>query len=208
MFTPEPLSKIRAKASVSLLANKEESDSFAFTALPSFAPSAVSGAKRGTAVHKVMQFFDFNACGNIESELERLKEWQFITDDEFELADRNKLELFFKSEIFKRIKASVDVRREMRFLTELPASELEPSLTGDCAKADIIVQGAVDLCFVENGGVVVVDFKTDRVKSGEELAQKYKEQISIYSSACEKIFGMPVKEKILYSFALSKSINV
>lgn len=208
VYPYEPLSKIRAKASVSLLANKEESDSFAFTALPSFAPSAVSGAKRGTAVHKVMQFFDFNASGNIEGELERLKEWQFITEEEFELADRNKLELFFKSEIFKRIKASVDVRREMRFLTELPASELEPSLTGDCAKADIIVQGAVDLCFVENGGVVVVDFKTDRVKSGEELAQKYKEQISIYSSACEKIFGMPVKEKILYSFALSKSINV
>lgn len=204
----EPLSKIRAKASVSLLANKEESDSFAFTALPSFAPSAVSGAKRGTAVHKVMQFFDFNACGNIEGELERLKEWQFITEEEFELADRNKLELFFKSEIFKRIKASNDVRREMRFLTELPASRLDPSLVGDCAKADIIVQGAVDLCFVENGGVVVVDFKTDRVKSEEELAQKYKEQISIYSDACEKIFRLPVKEKILYSFALSKSINV
>jgi len=73
--------------------------------------------------------------------------------------------------------------------------------------ANIIVQGAVDLCFVEDDGVVVLDFKTDRVKNLSELVDCYGEQLDIYSVAAEKIFAKPVKEKIIYSFHLGESIS-
>jgi len=94
----------------------------------------------------------------------------------------------------------------MRFLTELPVS-----MYGEGAKDlkdKFIVQGAVDLCFLEPDGVVVVDFKTDRVDSMSELKKRYAAQLGIYSVACEKIFGKSVKERIIYSFCLSDEIAV
>ena len=96
----------------------------------------------------------------------------------------------------------------MRFLTELPAGQLHPELSGQLADENIVVQGAVDLCFKEADGIVVLDFKTDRVTSEKALAEAYGEQLSLYAAACRKIFGLPVKEKILYSFALGKEIEV
>ena len=72
----------------------------------------------------------------------------------------------------------------------------------------IIVQGAVDLCFEEDGEIVVLDFKTDHAKDGEALRAAYGGQLAIYALACEKIFEKPVKQTVIYSFALSKEINV
>ena len=84
----------------------------------------------------------------------------------------------------------------MRFLSEIPASRIDPTLDLNDNDANIIVQGAVDLCFVEDDGVVVLDFKTDRVENLDELVKCYGEQLNIYSTAAEKIFEKPVKEKI------------
>ena len=72
----------------------------------------------------------------------------------------------------------------------------------------IIVQGAVDLCFEEDGEIVVLDFKTDHAEDGEALRAAYGGQLAIYALACEKIFEKPVKQTVIYSFALSKEINV
>ena len=94
----------------------------------------------------------------------------------------------------------------MRFLTELPAYKVNPQLKEKHGDEKIIVQGAVDLCFEENGSIVVVDFKTDRTDSPQALAEAYGEQLSVYAQACAKIFEKPVKEKIIYSFSLSETI--
>ena len=90
----------------------------------------------------------------------------------------------------------------------MPALAADPTLTGKLADEKIIVQGAVDLCFIEDGEVVVVDFKTDRTDNPESLSAAYGEQLSIYAAACEKIFEKRVKQKIIYSFALSKEIII
>ena len=95
----------------------------------------------------------------------------------------------------------------MRFLSEIAAKRIDPTLDIDADDANIIVQGAIDLCFVEDDGVVVLDFKTDRVDDMNMLVDRYGEQLDIYSTAAEKIFGLPVKEKIIYSFHLGKSIS-
>ena len=74
---------MRSKTSVSLLANKAESDKFAFSQRPSFMSSDnMRATDRGTAMHRVMQHFDFSKCNDIDTEIERLYEWQFISENE------------------------------------------------------------------------------------------------------------------------------
>ena len=62
--------------------------------------------------------------------------------------------------------------------------------------------------FIENGEIVLLDYKTDAVKTGEELIKRYQTQIDYYTEALEKITGLKVKEKLLYSFALSDVIRI
>ncbi len=204
----DALKEIQAKASVSQIANKAESERFAFTAKPSFMQKdGLTATGRGTAMHKVMQYIDMSRKPDVNAEIERLKEWQFITEQEATAIDVYAINKFFESDIFKSILISSDVRREMRFLTEVPALRLDGTLLGDIANTPVIVQGAVDLCFVQDGTVTVLDFKTDRVDSEKDLIDAYSEQLNIYSKACEKIFGLPVGKKIIYSFSLSKEIS-
>lgn len=202
----DELRKIEAKYSVSEVANKAENDFYAFSDKPSFmSVGGLTAAKRGTAVHKAMQFFDFSKHNDVESELDRLYEWKFISEREREAVDAEILKRFFDSDVFARILRSRTVKREMRFLTELPVSYVD--CTVPFKEEKIMVQGAVDLCFEEDGEIVVLDFKTDRVDDGETLVKAYKEQILIYAAACEKIFGKRVKERIIYSFALGKELH-
>ncbi len=203
------LLNIESKASVSKLANSAESAKFAFSAKPSFMmKSGLTASEKGTAMHKVMQFFDFEKSDDIESELSRLYEWQFISENEFEAVDRAKLKAFFDSDIFKRISKSNNVKKEMRFLTEVEAKKIAPHLSEELENEKIIIQGAVDICFEEEDGVVILDFKTDRVDGLNVLAETYGEQLNIYGFACEKIFEKRVKQKIIYSFNLSGEIEV
>ncbi len=201
------LTELESKTSVSRLANSAESAKFAFSARPAFMNSGgITSAERGTALHKVMQYFDFEKCDLIENELERLYEWQFISERERDSINIKALENFFKSDIFARMKRSHDLRREMRFLTEIPAKNLTDKIDCNLLDENVIVQGAVDVCFVENDGLVILDFKTDRVESPCELSRAYGEQLEFYAKACEKIFGLPIKQKIIYSFCLEEEI--
>ncbi len=208
VYPGEELRFIQAKSSVSAIANSAESERFAFTEKPAFMlKNGISATERGTATHAVMQFVNMDGKPDIAAELERLVEWQFITEQQAQSVDVKAINAFFDSALYERIMRSKEFRREMRFLTEVEAGKLDASLSDSAKNAKIIVQGAVDLCFVEDDGVVVLDFKTDRVDSMTALAESYSEQLGIYAKACEKIFGKPVKEKILYSFCLSESIS-
>ncbi len=201
--------EIEAKSSVSKLANSAESAKFAFSDKPAFMnKEGLSAAGRGTAMHKVMQFFDFSKCDCIEAELERLYEWRFISEFEYKSLNTEKLKKFFESEVFERIRKSSLVKREMRFLTEIKAPKIAPHLDSRFDNENVIVQGAVDICFVEDDGVVILDFKTDFVEEIEELAETYGEQLNIYALACEKIFNKPVKQKLIYSFKFDRETEV
>lgn len=202
----EALAGIPAKTSVSKLENSAEIGYFDMCDRPAFMEKGgLSAAGKGTAMHKIMQFIKFNANPDIENEISNLLKEKRITENEAACLDRGALSQFFASDIYKRITSASDVKREMRFLTEVPVSRL----LGESVFEDkFIVQGAVDLCFVEADGVVVLDFKTDNVDSLEELKERYSGQLGVYADACEKIFGMPVKERIIYSFKLSGAISV
>ena len=89
----------------------------------------------------------------------------------------------------------------------IPADQI---YTEKKSKELIMVQGIIDAFFFEDEDIVLVDYKTDRVrrKDGTELVEKYKEQLKYYAQALERLSGRKVKEKIIYSFALSKEIPV
>ena len=204
----EALQSLQAKASVSSIVHKAEGDRFAFCERPAFmADGKLSGAAKGTAMHHIMQFINFEPDVDVTAEIERLVEWRFITEQEAESCNKGDIEAFFKSNIYRRILASKSYQREMRFITEIPANRIDPKLDADIEQAAVIVQGAIDLCFEEDDSIVVLDFKTDRVDNMNELVNSYGEQLEIYSAAAQKIFSKPVKERIIYSFALGESIS-
>ena len=202
----ESLINIPAKTSASNMAESIDRELFDMTDRPSFMEKdGMSATEKGTVLHKIMQYITFEPDTDINAEIKRLVTEKRITEEEAAAVNRAAAERFFATPLYMRILYSKDVRREMRFITELPVSKF--SAGAGNFEDTFIVQGAVDLCFAENDGVVVVDFKTDRVDSVEVLKENYEGQLSVYADACEKIFGMPVKEKILYSFHLSDMIS-
>ncbi len=205
----EELSKIISKTSVSAVAEESGNEEFMFNERPSFMNAGgLSSSERGTAMHTVMEFIEFAENVDVNSEIERLTEWQYITQEQADSLDIEKLNSFFGTALYKRILNSSLVKREMRFLTELPANKIDGSVSEKFADTPVMVQGAVDLLFVEDDKLVIVDFKTDRNKDETALKSAYGEQLSIYSNACAKIMNIPVKEKIIYSFPLSKEIKL
>lgn len=172
---------------------------FAFKARPRFMSKVgLTPAERGTALHKFMQYADYAAAENdLSAELERLYEWEFISEEERDAIDCNALKHFFESDVYRRIKQSDRVLREYKFMVRHPYGEHET-----------IVQGIADCVFFERGGAVILDFKTDNVSDINVLAERYSEQLQIYKNAVADIFATPVRECIIYSMHLNKQINV
>ena len=61
---------------------------------------------------------------------------------------------------------------------------------------------------VENGELVILDYKTDRGITLEQLAERYAGQLAVYRRALAACIGMTVKETLLYSFEAGLSITV
>jgi len=170
---------------------------------PKFASEKTANAADiGTANHLFMQFCDFNNIkrNGISNEAIRLVDIRMITKEQHGMLDIPSLERFFQSDLFKRISESKKVYREKRF------SVSDRVLQGDC---DFLVQGVID-CFFENpdGTYTVVDYKTDRVKTLDELVARHRVQISYYRHAVESMTDCKVSHTFLYSFALGKEVEV
>lgn len=176
-----------------------DSKEFSFKSRPRFMSKAgLTPAERGTALHKFMQFADYSrAEQNIEDEITRLAEFEFISEEEANAIDRGKLSKFFISDVYKRIKNAEKVLREYKFMIKYPYNGSET-----------IVQGIADLIFIEGGKAVILDFKTDDVSDMQTLADRYTEQLKIYKHAISEIFEITADECIIYSMKLGSGINV
>ncbi len=95
---------------------------------------------------------------------------------------------------------SDNIYREIKVSTFVKANDINDIKFNN----DILVQGIADCVFEENGELILVDYKTDRVKNENELLDRYKKQIAFYRMAIEKTLKKPVKEAVLYSFCLEK----
>ena len=94
--------------------------------------------------------------------------------------------------------------REQPFVIQRSASLIDDSWQDET----ILVQGIIDAYFIEDGKIILVDYKTDRVRKGQEqkLIDLYHVQLEDYAEALERMTGMKVKEKFIYSFTLQKEI--
>ena len=94
---------------------------------------------------------------------------------------------------------------EQPFVLGMKSKELYPEIESD---EWILVQGIIDVYFEEEDGLVVLDYKTDKVFHAQDLVVRYRAQLEYYAQALERLTGKKVKEKIIYSFALQKEIEV
>lgn len=163
-------------------------------------------AERGIALHEFMQFADFHAAAeNPEKELMRLVEKAWLTPEQGEAVDVHRVRAFFQGSLGRRVLASAEVLKERRFTVTLPAHMVREGLEDGGLEEQVVLQGAVDCTFLEGGRIHIIDFKTDRVETVEELWQRYQVQIRLYAYAMEQAAGQQVGDLILYSTYLSQA---
>ena len=204
------LSSVPAKRAASDGSERGINREYFASSRPAFMSSGgLTPAQRGTATHKFMQFSNYAAArADIESELARLVDGGFLSEDEGKAVNIGAAKRFFMSSLAERIFASDNVMREKKFAALFPAKFFYPELTGEAAEEKIVVQGIADCVFVEDGELVIVDYKTDTDVDAEALLDRYSAQLEIYREALSQALGMPVKETLLYSFFMNSTVKV
>lgn len=167
-------------------------------------------AQRGIATHRFMQYADYTAATeSIEAELDRLVENGMLTDAEAAVVDKKSVSAFLNGKLAKRILNAEKVYKEYAFTVALPLAEMNPEIPLDEAQGEsVIIEGVVDCAFIENGELVIVDFKTDKAADESVLINNYREQLSIYRRCLSEVMGLSVKQTVIYSFSLQKTIEI
>lgn len=210
-YKNEDIISLPQKVSASDIAHSQNGDYFEkILSKPSFASEEnTAPVARGTAHHKFLQYCNFEqARVNLDSELDRLLNDGKLTEEQIELIDRKTLGEFLTTKLVDRIIASPLVMREKRFTARLKPSVVFDEYKNIKTDATVIIQGAVDLAFIEDGELVIVDYKTDRVKNITKLVDLYTKQLELYKSAMEQSEELTVKECILCSIHLGSYITV
>lgn len=173
---------------------------------------SLSGALRGTAYHRVMELLEYEEIQDDYNE-DRLKEdlGKFVEEGKL---DPKEAESIREKEILSFLNSAVGRRmiraaknhmlfKEQPFVLGLSEKEVEKD--GDSEEL-LLIQGVIDVYFQEADGLVLLDYKTDRVRDARELIKRYHGQMDYYEKALKQITGKKVKERIIYSFCLEKEI--
>ncbi|MCI8942055.1 MAG: helicase-exonuclease AddAB subunit AddA [Oscillospiraceae bacterium] len=167
----------------------------------------LTGAERGTATHLVMQHLPLKEDTDVGAVVEDLAARRFLTREQAEAVDQAAVRRFLASPLASELRKADRVEREFRFSLLMPGEKYFPELDGG---EEVLLQGVVDLFAVRDGGVTVVDFKTDYVTEDtlpEKIAH-YRPQLEAYSAALERILELPVKHRILYFFCAGQAVEV
>ena len=203
--------------------------------------TANRGALRGTAVHRVMECYDFASEKSVQEQMEAMEKEEKITADMRALVREQTVADFVSSETGKRMALAQRggaLYREKPFVMGFTEEELEnygfgaDSNTDSCEniykKTDsdqekeeqkrirheedlTLIQGIIDVFWIEKDGIVLLDYKTDRVQQAKELIDRYETQLKLYADALERVFGarkLKVKEILIYSFFLEQLITL
>jgi ATP-dependent helicase/nuclease subunit A len=205
----EPLTKLVSKRAASEVDKAFVDRDYFASARPAFlTEGGLTAAQRGTATHTFMQFCEFAAAErDVGAEIARLSEQGVITAPEAQAIDRAAVQRFFESDLWRRMRQSPLVMREKKFTVELPVADLYPEMTG-FPDEKVMIQGIADCAFLEDGALVVVDYKTDRLDREEQFAEKYAGQVRLYKTALSLCTAYRVRETVLYSFHLHRAIPV
>ena len=167
----------------------------------------LTGAQWGTLMHEAMQWLPLAQYtqASLTKELDALVTKGTFTEEERNLLSDTSLYKFFSSDLGKRLINAKRIEREMPFSMLFEGKRVYDTLEDG---ENLFLQGIIDTAFEEDGEWVLVDYKTDRVKSGEDLIKRYKIQMDLYKEALQRLTGMPVKACYIYSFRLHDAIII
>lgn len=190
------------------------------------------GALRGTAMHRVMECYDFASGIAPREQIAQMLSNGSITEETKALVKLPMIERFLESELGVRMRAAQQAGRlyrekafvmgftqkelaEFGFGERKENSETDEAADGRCDDEDLtLIQGIIDVFWEEDDGLVVLDYKTDRVDTAGELAGRYAAQLVLYGEALERLYQkgdareVRVKERLLYSFRLGQIVQV
>lgn len=183
--------------------------------LPKFATEEeqeVRGNARGSAYHKVMELLDFTKLPSGVAGILRFMDDKiaqgYMPEEYKKLVFANKVDTFLQSEVAMRMQKAARQGQlfcEQPFVIGIPANRLRDTYP---ETETLLIQGVIDAFFEEDGEIVVLDYKTDRVDTAQELILRYHAQLEHYAAALEQMLGKHVKQRILYSFTLGCQIEV
>ena len=170
-----------------------------------------TGAARGTAYHRVMECLDYcktDTPEELREQINALVQNQKLSEAEAKCIQISDIRLFTEGKLGQRMKTAAfhdQLFREQPFVISKSAAEIDENWD---AKERVLVQGIIDAYFLEDEEIVLVDYKTDYVRRGEEkkLIERYHTQLEDYAQALERMTGRKVKERYIYSFTLKKAI--
>lgn len=217
LYTKTTVSELKIAA----MAGKDEEAYHAFEEkelvpyIPAFRgeEEKVTGTVRGNAYHRAMELLDFPLLLQEKDRTKREKcleeflrekvEKGRLTKEYFEALSMKKLMAFLDTPLAERMclaQKEGRLYREQPFVLGISANRLKADFPEE---ETVLIQGIMDVFFVEEDGIVLLDYKTDAVKSMEELWNRYETQLTYYSEALQKLLQKPVKERLLYSFRLN-----
>ncbi|MCM1104788.1 MAG: UvrD-helicase domain-containing protein [Clostridium sp.] len=217
LYTKTTVSELKIAALEAADGERETADTIfpethAKTYIPRFEREEVTlGTTRGTAYHKALELMDLsaeNTLAALEADLRAREQTGALPKGYYELLNMDKLLQFKKSSLAARMLAAEQkgkLYREQPFVLGLPASRLNAAFP---ESETVLIQGIIDVFFEEEDGLVIADYKTDRVQSAGELRERYQVQLDYYGEALARLTHKKVKQKLLYSFALGEEIEL
>lgn len=167
----------------------------------------LTGAQWGTLMHEAMQWLPLvkYTQASLTKELDALVTKGTFTEEERNLLSDTSLYKFFSSDLGKRLINAKRIERELPFSMLFEGKRVYDTLEDG---ENLFLQGIIDTAFEEDGEWILVDYKTDRVKSGGDLIKRYKIQMDLYKEALQRLTGMSVKASYIYSFRLHDAISI
>lgn len=176
---------------------------------PDFLSRQASGKTYGSAMHAALQYIRYEDCGGSEAvsrEIQRLVKGKFLTQEQGSLVRCDQLARFFQSEIGKKLRSGTRYLREFKFSILDAGRHYGEGLEDE----QVLLQGVVDCALLEEDGITILDFKTDRVteETVAAAADRYRLQVETYADALTRIYEMPVKSRYLYFFSIDRFVEV
>lgn len=179
--------------------------------LPDFVKEkrAVTGAAIGTAMHTVVEALDLQqtyATETLQTLINQLTEQSKMAKEEAELIPKQEILQFLQSDLAERMRKAEILKKEQPFAMLMRPKDVFLDGQYDDVDEWIQINGIIDCYFIEQDGVVLVDYKSDRLRSKKLFKEKYGIQLQLYKEALQRVTGLQVKECLVYAFAMGQTI--
>lgn len=198
--------------------------------VPSFMKpdEGITPAMRGTIMHTVLELVPYDRDPDsidekyVEEFVHSLTEKNLLTEKEAKTVSISQITAFLKSPVGRRIYNAEWVKREWPFTLRKHRDEIA-ALAADSKTAErirkelpenVILQGIIDCCFKDSEGIVIVDYKTDKMNrrdrqaSYAKIADTYRNQLMLYADVVKTALGEDEVSTQLFMLSTGESLEI